>query len=150
MVATGSPFIAFTAPLFIAAMYFIQRIYLRTSRQLRFLDIETRTPVYSHFLETIEGLSTIRSFGWEENFKTLNRERLDNSQKPYYLLFCIQRWLGLVLDLIIAAMAVLVVALALNLRSWSSPGLLGVSMNSVLCESVLPSQFFRSDVRHSF
>jgi ATP-binding cassette subfamily C (CFTR/MRP) protein 1 len=134
LVATGSPFIAFTVPIFILAVYLVQRVYLRTSRQLRFLDIETRTPVYSHFLETIEGLSTIRAFGWEVDFQQRNRARLDNSQKPYYLLFCIQRWLGLVLDLITAAMAVLAVALALSLRKFTSPGLLGVSMNNVLGE----------------
>lgn len=142
---------AFTIPLFLMAVYFVQRVYLRTSRQLRFLDIETRTPVYSHFLETIEGLSTIRAFGWEEEFKEVNRARLDNSQKPYYLLFCIQRWLSLVLDLLVAAMAVLVVALALNLRQSTSPGLLGVSMNNVLgqlLKIILLEPWF--DKNHSF
>jgi ATP-binding cassette, subfamily C (CFTR/MRP), member 1 len=134
LVATGSPLVAFTIPLFVLAIYFLQRVYLRTSRQLRFLDIESRSPAYSHFLETLDGLSTIRAFGWQEEFLGENREHLDNSQKPYYLLFCIQRWLALVLDLMVAALAVLVVALALSLRNLTSPGLLGVSMNNVLCE----------------
>jgi ATP-binding cassette subfamily C (CFTR/MRP) protein 1 len=60
--------------------------------------------------------------------------RLDESQKPYYLMFCIQRWLALVLDLVVGALATTVVALATSLRYSTSPGLLGVSMNSVLCE----------------
>jgi ATP-binding cassette subfamily C (CFTR/MRP) protein 1 len=134
LVATGSPFIAVTVPLFILAVYYLQQTYLYTSRQLRFLDIESRTPVYSHFLETLEGLATIRAFGWENDFENMNRNRLNNSQKPYYLLFCIQRWLALVLDLMIAAIAFLVVALALSLRKFTSPGLLGISMNNVLGE----------------
>jgi ABC-type multidrug transport system fused ATPase/permease subunit len=134
LVATGSPFMAFTIPLFILAVYLLQKVYLRTSRQLRFLDIEARTPVYSHFLETLEGLSTIRAFGWEESFIRSNNIYLDNSQKPYYLLFCIQRWLALVLDLMVAALAILVVAFALSLREFTSPGLLGVSLNNVLGE----------------
>jgi ATP-binding cassette subfamily C (CFTR/MRP) protein 1 len=138
LVATGSPLIAITIPLFIVAIYFLQRVYLRTSRQLRFLEIESRSPVYSHFLETLEGLPTIRAFGWEEDFSEGNRERLDQSQKPYYLLFCIQRWLQLVLDLMVAALAVLVIALALTLRHLTSPGLLGVSLNNVLCK-LIPS-----------
>lgn len=67
----------------------------------------------------------------EQNYK-----KLDHSQRPYYLLYCIQRWLELVLDLIVGAQAVLVVGLAVWLRSSTSVGLLGVSLNNVMCESV--------------
>lgn len=118
--------------MFMLTIYCLAHIYLQTSRQLRYLDIETRAPVYSHFLETLDGLSTIRAFGWEQEFNGMNRIRLDESQKPYYLLFCIQRWLALVLDLVVAGVAIMVVALALNLRNYTSPGLLGISMNNVL------------------
>lgn len=59
---------------------------------------------------------------------------LDESQRPYYLLYCIQRWLTLVLDLIVGAEAVLVVGLAVGLRHSTSPGLLGVSLNNVMCK----------------
>lgn len=116
-------------------MYYLQKVYLRTSRQLRHLELESRSPVYSHFLETLEGLSTIRAFRWDRQFLDLFIRRVDDSQKPYYLMFCIQNWLGLVLDLIAGVMAVTVVTLALSLRHWTSPGLLGVAMNNVLCQS---------------
>lgn len=62
----------------------------------------------------------------------VNLERLDTSQKPYYLLYCIQRWLGLVLQLIIAAMAVTVMALATSLTSTTSGGKLGVSLSQIV------------------
>jgi len=119
-------------------LYQLQKVYLRTSRQLRHLELESRSPVYSHFLETLDGLCTIRAFGWERESRALFTERVDDSQKPYYLMFCIQNWLSLVLDLIAAGMAVTVVTLALNLRQWTSPGLLGVAMNNVLCQSHIP------------
>ncbi len=67
----------------------------------------------------------------------VNARRLDDSQRPYYLLFCIQRWLALVLDLIFAAMAIIVVALATSLRHSTSPGFLGVSLNNILCERIV-------------
>ena len=60
---------------------------------------------------------------------------LDFSQRPYYLLYCVQRWLNMVLDLIVGAEAVLVVGLAVWLRSSTSVGLLGVSLNNILCKS---------------
>lgn len=99
---------------------------------MRILDLESRSPLYAHFAETLEGLATIRSFGSQSLFAKTNIERLDNSQRPYYLLYCIQRWLDLVLQLLVGIMAVVVVALAVNLKDTTSPALLGVSLSSVV------------------
>ncbi|KAI3332982.1 ABC transporter [Ustulina deusta] len=136
LVAAGSSYMALSVPVLIITVGILQYVYLRTSRQLRLLDLEARSPLYTHFLETLGGLSTVRAFGWQEQFKTRNEKLLDLSQKPYYLLYCIQRWLNLVLDLIVGAEAVLVVGLALGLRHTTSPGLLGVSLNNILSFNV--------------
>jgi len=42
-----------TLPFCAMVVYFVQKIYLRTSRQLRFLELESRSAVYSSFLETV-------------------------------------------------------------------------------------------------
>lgn len=42
-----------TLPFCALIVYFVQRIYLRTSRQLRFLELESKSAVYSSFLETV-------------------------------------------------------------------------------------------------
>jgi ABC-type multidrug transport system fused ATPase/permease subunit len=132
LVAVGSSYVALTCPVALVALYFLQKVYLRTSRQIRFLDLECKSPLYTHFAETLEGLSTIRAFGWQEPFMTTNLEHLDVSQKPYYLMYCIQRWLNLVLQLIVGVMAVVVVALALNLTNTTSAGRLGISLSAVV------------------
>jgi ATP-binding cassette subfamily C (CFTR/MRP) protein 1 len=132
LVAVGSSYVALTCPVLLGAVYLLQKIYLRTSRQMRFLDLECKSPLYTHFAETIEGISTIRAFGWQESFMQTNLELLDASQKPYYLMYCIQRWLSLVLQLIVGVMGVVVVALALNLTNTTSAGRLGVSMSAVV------------------
>ncbi|TQV95962.1 ABC transporter [Cordyceps javanica] len=132
LIATGSPYMAATVPFLIAAVYVLQKVYLRTSQQLRLLELETRGPLYSNFLETLEGLSTIRAFGWELSCKKSCQAFLDRSQRPTYLLMCIQTWLNMVLDLIVAAEATIVVLLALLLRSSTNPALLGVSLNNIL------------------
>ena len=58
--------------------------------------------------------------------------KLDKSQVPYYLLFCAQRWLNLVLDLILAALAIIVVNLAVKLKGSADASSLGISLNNVL------------------
>ncbi|GAB1312726.1 ATP-dependent bile acid permease [Madurella fahalii] len=121
-----------TLPLCVATIYVVQRIYLRTSRQLRLLDLESQSAVYSSFLESVEGLATIRAFGWEKQTEQANICSLDKSQQPAYVLFCLQQSLGIVLDLMIAAVATGVINLALFLRGTTTAGQIGMALNIVL------------------
>lgn len=132
LIAIGSSFMAATIPFTVFSLYWIQRFYLRTSRQIRLLDLEWKSPLYKHFTETIEGIATIRAFGWQKEFDETAIRHLDHSQKPYYVLFCIQQWLALVLDLLVAILATVLIALALRAPTQSSPGSLGVALTSVL------------------
>lgn len=84
--------------------------------------------MYSQFLETLSGLSTLRAFQWSQAAILKNYELVDNSQKPFYLLIMVQRWLVLILDLTTAALALLVVGFAVYLRGSVSIGLTGVSL----------------------
>lgn len=45
VIATSSPYLAITYPFLLALLYFIQKFYLRTSRQMRLLDLETKSPL---------------------------------------------------------------------------------------------------------
>jgi ABC-type multidrug transport system fused ATPase/permease subunit len=128
LLAASSYYVAISFP-FLGALYFyLQRGYLRTSRQLRLLDLEEKAPVYSQFLETLGGLATLRAFGWSRAAILKNHELVDNSQKPFYLLIIVQKWLVLVLDLMTAALALLVVGFAVHLRGSVPVGLTGVSL----------------------
>ena len=45
--------LALTLPIFLIIVYIVQKIYLRTSRQLRFLELESHAAVFSSFLESV-------------------------------------------------------------------------------------------------
>ncbi|KAE8352698.1 P-loop containing nucleoside triphosphate hydrolase protein [Aspergillus coremiiformis] len=132
LISLGASYMAITIVPTLLVLYCAQKIYLRTSRQLRFLDLEAKSPLYTHFVETLEGLSTVRGFGWQHAFVDECLRRLDVSQRPYYLLTCIQRWLSVVLDLLVTVLAVILTALATTLRSSTDPGKLGVSLTAVM------------------
>ena len=53
---------------------------------------------------------------------------LDRAQRPFYLLLCIQQWLGLVLKLMVTGMTVILLGAAVALRGQVSPGLLGIAL----------------------
>ena len=110
----------------------IQKFYLRTSRQVRLLDLEAKSPLYSHFIESLSGLVTIRAFGWSDSFVEQNLVLLDNSQKPYYLLFCVQRWLSLVLDIMAAVLALILMVIVVKLRHTVSSRYVGLALLNVI------------------
>uniref|UniRef100_A0A093UWR8 Multidrug resistance-associated protein 1 n=1 Tax=Talaromyces marneffei PM1 TaxID=1077442 RepID=A0A093UWR8_TALMA len=95
-------YVAIGIPLLGSVLYFLQRFYLRTSRQLRLLEIESKAPL-----------------------------------KPFYLLFSVQRWLLLVLSLVVAALEVLVMGIAIPLRTSVNAGLVGLAIVQVMTLSEL-------------
>lgn len=119
-------------PFIIVTVFAIQLYYLRTSRQLRLLDIEGKAPLFTHLLETISGVVTIRAFGWETNIKERAYHLLKDSQKPFYMLYCIQQRLTLVLDLVIGAVAVIVIATTTSMKTSFTAGSMGVALNVIL------------------
>ncbi|KAF7939946.1 uncharacterized protein EAE98_000073 [Botrytis deweyae] len=119
-------------PACVLVVYVVQKVYLRTSRQLRFLELEARAGVFSSFLESVEGLETIRSFGWSNAVIEDNITSVDNAQRPEFLLLCLQRWLNVVLDLLAAAVATSVIALAVAYRDRVSGAQVGIALNIML------------------
>ncbi|KAK2001812.1 multidrug resistance-like protein [Colletotrichum falcatum] len=128
LIASASWYIAIGFPVLILVFYYIQSAYLRTSRQLRLLDLEEKAPVYTHFLETLSGLPTLRAHSLTNPSIAHSHTLIDRSQRPFYILLLTQQWLTLVLDLTTAALAILVVGLAVRLRATVSVGLTGVSL----------------------
>ncbi|KAL1965989.1 hypothetical protein VTN77DRAFT_4929 [Rasamsonia byssochlamydoides] len=132
LIGVASPYTAISFPFVIIALYFIQKFYLRTSRQLRFMDLEAKAPLYSQFTECLSGLVTIRAFGWQKAMEEKSRKLLDRSQRPFYLLFAVQRWLTLVLDLVVAAIATILIILVVELRGTISAGYVGVALLNII------------------
>ena len=130
VIATASPYVALIFPVLVFIFVFVQQSYLRTSRQLRLMDLEAKSPLYSHFLETLSGLATIRAFGWSEANCERNNKLLDASQQPAYLLVMVQRWLNLVLDLLATALGLVVVFLAVQFQA--SSGFTGVALINLM------------------
>ncbi|KAI8623501.1 ABC transporter [Xylariaceae sp. FL1651] len=117
VIATSSPYLVILYPFLAAALYLLQKIYLRTARQLRLLDLEAKSPLYTQFLDTSRGLATIRAFGWTRDRIRTALGLLDASQGPSYLLAMVQRWLQFVLQCVVALIAIMVVTLATQLHS---------------------------------
>jgi len=96
------------------------------------MDLEAKAPLYSNLLETLSGLVTIRAFGWTKDIEKRNMAFLDASHRPFYLLYCIERWLSLVIDLLVAALAVILVALIVRFRHSADAGFVGLAFINIM------------------
>ncbi|KAI8099375.1 uncharacterized protein BX664DRAFT_321113 [Halteromyces radiatus] len=78
----------------ISGVYFlIGTYYLRISRELKRLNSVSRSPIYSHFTESLVGVTTIRAFGQQKKFLLTMYDKLDTYVAPFYLLWMTNRWL---------------------------------------------------------
>lgn len=92
-------FVFIIIPLGVLYIYY-QQYYLRSSRELRRLESLTKSPIYSHFQETLGGMVTIRGFGQQARFSHINQCRVDNNLSAYYPSVNSNRWLAFRLETI--------------------------------------------------
>lgn len=84
VISTSTPvFIALIVPLS-GVYYWVQRYYLRTSRELKRLDSVSRSPIYAHFQESLGGITTIRAYRQQARFAMENEWRVDANLRAYF------------------------------------------------------------------
>ncbi|KAK4106280.1 hypothetical protein N658DRAFT_490887 [Parathielavia hyrcaniae] len=128
---TVPPFVALIIPL--GAMYiWIQRYYLRSSRELKRLDSVSRSPIYAHFQESLGGISTIRAYRQQDRFELENEWRVDSNLRAYFPSISANRWLAVRLEfigavVILAAAGFSVIAVATGTPL--SDGMVGLALS---------------------
>lgn len=136
LTTTATGYLALFIPLTLTLSFRLWRVYYRVTRQLHFLSLAALSPLYSLVAATAAGLPTIRAGGahssWSSQLEAQHLTALDASQRPRYALYALQSWLALVLDLFVAALAVLAVGLAVALRDRVDIGLLSVGLASLV------------------
>ncbi|VDN53858.1 unnamed protein product [Dracunculus medinensis] len=76
------------------------RIFVPTSRQLKRLESVHRSPIYTHFGETIQGSASIRAFNQVDRFCEISQDYVDTYIRVRYLNLISFTWLAIRLELI--------------------------------------------------
>uniref|UniRef100_A0A452UFR3 Multidrug resistance-associated protein 1-like n=1 Tax=Ursus maritimus TaxID=29073 RepID=A0A452UFR3_URSMA len=131
--------IAGALPLFILGviplvfLYFtIQRYYVASSRQIRRLAGASRSPIISHFSETLSGVSTIRAFGHEQRFIQQNREVVNENLVCFYNNVISNRWLSVRLEFLGNLMVFFAALLAVLAANSIESAIVGLSISYAL------------------
>uniref|UniRef100_A0A663DU18 ABC-type glutathione-S-conjugate transporter n=1 Tax=Aquila chrysaetos chrysaetos TaxID=223781 RepID=A0A663DU18_AQUCH len=132
MISLATPFFTLVIIPLSIFYYFVLRFYVSTSRQLRRLDSVTRSPIYSHFGETVSGLSVIRAFGHQERFLQQNESTMDINQKSVYSWIVSNRWLAIRLEFVGSLVVFFSALLAVISKGTLEGGIVGLSVSSAL------------------
>eukprot|EP00076_Gallus_gallus_P042034 XP_025007572.1 canalicular multispecific organic anion transporter 1 isoform X2 [Gallus gallus] len=132
MIALATPFFTVVIVPLGIFYYFVLRFYISTSRQLRRLDSVTRSPIYSHFGETVSGLSVIRAYGHQQRFLQQNERTMDINQKSVYSWIVSNRWLAIRLEFVGSLVVFFSALLAVISRNSLEGGIVGLSVSSAL------------------
>ena len=129
-------------PVFI--IYFIiQRIYIPSSRQLKRLDSSTKSPIFSHFNETIAGVTSIRAYNADKRFINRMQYHIDENLVYFYPNYLSQRWLAMRVDFLGNLITLFACVFAILSRDSLSPGLVGLSILYSLNIATMLSWFVR-------
>ncbi|CAD7667352.1 unnamed protein product [Nyctereutes procyonoides] len=110
----------------------VQRFYVATSRQLKRLESISRSPIYSHFSETVTGSSVIRAYGRSQDFKAISDAKVDANQRSCYPYIASNRWLGIRVEFVGNCVVLFAALFAVIGRNSLSPGLVGLSVSYAL------------------
>uniref|UniRef100_G1PKB7 Multidrug resistance-associated protein 1 n=1 Tax=Myotis lucifugus TaxID=59463 RepID=G1PKB7_MYOLU len=129
IILLATPIAAVIIPPLGLIYFFVQRFYVASSRQLKRLESVSRSPVYSHFNETLLGVSVIRAFAEQERFICQSDLKVDENQKAYYPSIVANRWLAVRLECVGNCIVLFATLFAVISRNSLSAGLVGLSIS---------------------
>ncbi|KTF80931.1 hypothetical protein cypCar_00017706, partial [Cyprinus carpio] len=132
VILIATPLVAIIIPPLGLLYFFVQRFYVASSRQLKRLESVSRSPVYTHFNETLLGTSVIRAFGEQQRFIRESDGRVDHNQTAYFPSIVANRWLAVRLEFVGNCIVTFAALFAVMARDSLSPGIMGLSISYAL------------------
>uniref|UniRef100_A0A8C2DG21 Multidrug resistance-associated protein 1 n=1 Tax=Cyprinus carpio TaxID=7962 RepID=A0A8C2DG21_CYPCA len=130
VILIATPLVAIIIPPLGLFYFFVQ--VMASSRQLKRLESVSRSPVYTHFNETLLGTSVIRAFGEQQRFIRESDGRVDHNQKAYFPSIVANRWLAVRLEFVGNCIVTFAALFAVMARDSLSPGIMGLSISYAL------------------
>mmetsp|Transcript_133973 Transcript_133973/g.232584 ORF Transcript_133973/g.232584 Transcript_133973/m.232584 type:complete len:1411 (-) Transcript_133973:84-4316(-) len=109
----------------------ILRYFIPTFRDTKRLDSINKSPIFAHYSETLNGITTIMAYDGEASFQRENAARLNLNTRSNFAFLCAQRWLGVRLEAMGNFLVSMIALAAVLLKMYASQpdtGLLGLSI----------------------
>ncbi|XP_060988980.1 ATP-binding cassette sub-family C member 4-like isoform X2 [Dama dama] len=126
------PWVAILVIPFGMIFFVVQWYFLRTSRDVKRLESEAQSPVFSHLASSLRGLGTIRAYKAEHKFQKLFDSHQDLHSEACFLLLTMSQQLAVYLDVICAIFVTIVAFVALILADTLNPGEVGLVLSLII------------------
>nr|QNH67942.1 ATP-binding cassette transporter subfamily C member 1 X3 [Brachionus plicatilis] len=110
----------------------IQRFFVASSSQLKRLDATTRSPIYSHFGETLNGISSIKAYKAESRFINLIEKKINENNSFFYPSSASNRWCSIQIEFLANILILFACIFGVLAKGSISPGLIGLSITFAL------------------
>ncbi|XP_059027651.1 cystic fibrosis transmembrane conductance regulator isoform X3 [Mustela lutreola] len=100
VVSALQPYIFLATVPVIAAFIMLRAYFLHTSQQLKQLESEGRSPIFTHLVTSLKGLWTLRAFGRQPYFETLFHKALNLHTANWFLYLSTLRWFQMRMEII--------------------------------------------------
>ncbi|XP_075065076.1 cystic fibrosis transmembrane conductance regulator isoform X2 [Mixophyes fleayi] len=100
VVSILEPYIFLATVPVIIAFILLRSYFLHTSQQLKQLESEARSPIFTHLITSLKGLWTLRAFGRQPYFETLFHKALNLHTANWFLYLSTLRWFQMTIEMI--------------------------------------------------
>ncbi|CAG7785093.1 unnamed protein product, partial [Allacma fusca] len=121
----------FLAPLFVLFGIFllVRRVYNAAIKELKSLESEAASPIFTIVNETVDGIGIIRGFGKEHQMIQRFEQLVDWSSSLHYTFVSAMRWLSFRLDSLSVSVTAITAIFTLIFRDVISPASCGLALS---------------------
>ncbi|KAG0233737.1 P-loop containing nucleoside triphosphate hydrolase protein [Mortierella sp. GBAus27b] len=131
-VCVVNPWIIISVPFILGGFVGLRALYITSSRQVKRIDSQSRSPIYSHLSETLDGLSSVRAFGVENQFMTEHIKTQEDNGRAFFTYLGMARWLGYRLDIVSALFLGITAIACVAVRDTQQASRAGLAMSSII------------------
>ncbi|XP_034983264.2 cystic fibrosis transmembrane conductance regulator isoform X1 [Zootoca vivipara] len=125
VVSVIQPYIFLASVPVIGAFVMLRAYFLHTSQQLKQLESEARSPIFTHLVTTLKGLWTLRAFGRQPYFETLFHKALNLHTANWFLYLSTLRWFQMRIEIIFVVFFTIVTFVSI-LTTGNGEGTVGI------------------------
>ncbi|KAH9149488.1 hypothetical protein AeRB84_007448, partial [Aphanomyces euteiches] len=141
--AVSSIYVALSFLPVIGPFYVMGEFFKKSSRELKRLEGVSRSPIFSSFAETLDGVQTIRAFKMDRHFIRQNRKAVDTNAKFLFALVGVGRWFSVRTYLVSVLLIAIMLTVIINIRHSISATTAGLALTNSLALLPMVQWFIR-------
>ncbi|KAG0217290.1 hypothetical protein BGX33_010936 [Mortierella sp. NVP41] len=129
LVTVATPAFIFVIPFLVLGFYMIQEYFLWATRSLKRFNSVSVSPIYQHFDETLNGVTTIRAMAVQHRFIDENAKRTNYNANAFATYMFCNRWVDIRLQWLSAIIILAIALFGVFGRYTMDASVLGLSMS---------------------